>query len=157
MCQRRSASQPQRACGDISNDEGCKALSAGDTWQPWSVLGRAVQIFQERREDGEKKHALSCSRLMWGEGRSISMFCTPSMCQVCAHIFSLYIYIHTPFFSHIIFHHVLSQEVGYSSLCYTAGPHCLSILNVIVCIYQPHSFFPFSPRTHESGTDHQRC
>ena len=35
---------------------------------------------------------------------------------------------HTYFF-HIISHHVLSQEIGYNSLCYTAGPHCLSILN----------------------------
>ena len=39
-------------------------------------------------------------------------------------------------FSHIIFHHDLSQETGYSSsLCYTVGPYCLSILNVIVCTY----------------------
>ena len=30
-----------------------------------------------------------------------------------------------------------TQEIGYSSLCYTVGPCCLSILNVIVCIYQP--------------------
>ena len=30
---------------------------------------------------------------------------------------------------------VLSQGVGYNSLCYTVGPYCLSILNVIVCIY----------------------
>ena len=37
-------------------------------------------------------------------------------------------------FSHIIFHHVLLQVIDYSSLCYRAGPHCLSILNVIVCI-----------------------
>ena len=31
------------------------------------------------------------------------------------------VYIHS--FSHIIFHTVLSQEIGYSSLCYTVGPH----------------------------------
>lgn len=45
----------------------------------------------------------------------------------------IYIYIYS--LSYIIFHHGLSQETVYSSLCYTAGPHCLSILNVIVCIY----------------------
>ena len=39
-----------------------------------------------------------------------------------------YIYMYS--FSHIIFHHVLSQEIEYNSLCCTAGPHCLSILNV---------------------------
>ena len=41
-----------------------------------------------------------------------------------------YKYIH--YFSHILFHHVLSQEIGQSSLCYTIGSQCLSILNVIV-------------------------
>ena len=45
----------------------------------------------------------------------------------------IYIYTHT--FSHIILHHVPSQVTGYSSLCYTAGSHCLSTLNATVCIY----------------------
>lgn len=44
-------------------------------------------------------------------------------------------YVYIPSFPHIIFHHVLSQVIGYSSLCCTEGPHCLSIPNVIVCIY----------------------
>ena len=44
-------------------------------------------------------------------------------------------YIHTHSFSHIIFYHVLSQEIGYNFLCCTVWPHCLTILNVIVCIY----------------------
>ena len=29
------------------------------------------------------------------------------------------------------FHHGLSQEIGYSSLCYTTGPHCLSTPQMI--------------------------
>ena len=41
-----------------------------------------------------------------------------------------YIDIHS--FSHNIFYHVLAQVTGYRSLCCTAGPHCLSILNVKV-------------------------
>ena len=41
------------------------------------------------------------------------------MTQSCIYIHSL---------SYIIFQHGLSQETGYSSLCYTIGPHCLSIL-----------------------------
>ena len=46
------------------------------------------------------------------------------------------IQIYTSFF-HNFFHYGLSQEIEYSSLCYTVGgPHCLSILNVTVCIYQ---------------------
>ena len=52
----------------------------------------------------------------------------------------IYIYIymekdtHTSF-SYVNFHYGLSQEVSYSFLCFTVGPHCLSILNIIVCIY----------------------
>ena len=41
--------------------------------------------------------------------------------------------IHTFVFFYILFHYGLSQEIGYSSPCYTVGP-CLSILNRIVCI-----------------------
>ena len=37
-------------------------------------------------------------------------------------------------FSYTLFHHVLFQEIGYSSLCCIVGPHCLSTLNAIVCI-----------------------
>ena len=48
-------------------------------------------------------------------------------------------YIYISSFSHTIFHHVLSQETGSSSLCCTAGPHGLSIPNSIVCIYQPQT------------------
>ena len=35
-------------------------------------------------------------------------------------------YIHS--FSHIILHHVSSQVIGYSYLCYTTGPHCLPVI-----------------------------
>ena len=44
--------------------------------------------------------------------------------------------------SYTLFHHGLSQDIDDSSLCYTVGPCCLSLLNVIVCIYQPKT-----PRT----------
>ena len=40
---------------------------------------------------------------------------------------AIYIYIPFP-----IFHYDLSQDIEYSSLCYTVGP-CLSILYIIVC------------------------
>ena len=48
------------------------------------------------------------------------------LCQFTMHskVTQLYIYIY--FLSYIIFHHSLSQETGYSPLCYTVGPHCLS-------------------------------
>ena len=35
---------------------------------------------------------------------------------------------------HILFHSGLSQDIEYSSLCYTVEPCCLSILHIIVCI-----------------------
>ena len=43
------------------------------------------------------------------------------------------IYVHTLFFS-ILFHYSLSQDIEYSSLCYTANPCCLSILYMVVFI-----------------------
>ena len=39
-------------------------------------------------------------------------------------------------FSNILFHYGLSKDIAYSSLCYTLGCCCLSILNVIACISQ---------------------
>ena len=47
--------------------------------------------------------------------------------------------IHSFFFFFHIFPYGLSQAIGYSSLCYTVGPCCLSILSVIVCVYQPQT------------------
>ena len=43
------------------------------------------------------------------------------------------------FFSYYLLSWPISQETGYCSLCYTVGPHGLSILNVIVCVYQPQT------------------
>ena len=59
------------------------------------------------------------------------------------------------FFFHTIFHHVLTQEVGHSSLCCIVGLQCLSIPHEIVCIYQPQSphhptRFPFPLGNHKS-------
>ena len=51
-----------------------------------------------------------------------------------------YIYIHS--FFHTIFHHVLTQEIGHSSLCCTVGPYCFSVLKVIAHIYQPQTPSP---------------
>ena len=52
----------------------------------------------------------------------------------------LYIYIHS--FSHIFLHHIPSQVIRYSSLCCTAGSHCLRTPNAIVCVYQPQTPSP---------------
>ena len=44
---------------------------------------------------------------------------------------------HIFFFSHFhtILHHVPSQVTRYSSLCYTAGSHCLSTPNVLLVLF----------------------
>ena len=42
-------------------------------------------------------------------------------------VIQLYIYI---YFLNILFHYGLSQDIEYSSLCYTVGPCCLSILYI---------------------------
>ena len=53
-----------------------------------------------------------------------------------------------------LFHYGVSQETGYSSVCYTVGP-CLSILNVIVCVYKPQipspSLVPTPPPPHHAS------
>ena len=43
-----------------------------------------------------------------------------------------FIYIYILF--HILVHHGLLQNIGYSSLCYVVGPCWLSILYIVVCI-----------------------
>ena len=47
------------------------------------------------------------------------------------------IHMYTFFFS-ILFHYDFSYDIRLSPLCYAVGP-CLSILNIIVCIYQPQT------------------
>ena len=50
-------------------------------------------------------------------------------------IYIIYIYI----LFQILFHYRLLQDIEYSSLCYTVGPSSLSILYIVVCIYQPQT------------------
>ena len=54
------------------------------------------------------------------------------------HMYVSYVYmIHIYSFSYIyiLFHYGLSQDTQYSSLCYTVGPCCSSVLYLTVCIY----------------------
>ena len=52
--------------------------------------------------------------------------------------------IHTETFFFLILFSIMvyPRRLDNSSLCYTVGPCCLSILNVIVCIYQPQTPSP---------------
>ena len=61
------------------------------------------------------------------------------LCQLLLCGIMIQSYKHTHSFSQIIFYHVLPQETAYSSLCCTAGPYSLSILNGTVCIYKPQT------------------
>ena len=61
------------------------------------------------------------------------------LCQFLLHSKVTQLHIYTYSFFYIIFYHSLFQEIAYSSLCYTVRSHCLSILNVILCIYQPET------------------
>ena len=60
--------------------------------------------------------------------------CSFNFC--CTSKWPSHTYVRTSF-SDIIVHHVPSQVTRYSSLCYTAGSHCLSTPNAIVWIYYP--------------------
>ena len=46
---------------------------------------------------------------------------------------------------------VPSQVSRYSSLCYTAGSHCLSTPNANVCIYEPQTHSPSQSLPHSLG------
>ena len=64
-----------------------------------------------------------------------SWFTTFCQFLLYSKVTQLHIYIHS--LSHILFHHIPSQVTRHSSLCCTAGFHCLSTPNAIICIYQP--------------------
>ena len=63
----------------------------------------------------------------WSE---IDLQCCSNLCCTAKWLSYIHIY--------ILFHCGLSQDIEYSSLYYTLRACCLSILNVIVSIYQPH-------------------
>ena len=60
-----------------------------------------------------------------------------------------YSYIHVCILFNILFHYGLSQDVEYSSLCYTLGPCCLSILyKLVLHLLTPTSqYIPLSNHT----------
>ena len=50
-------------------------------------------------------------------------------------IYTIYIIYNIYISFQVTFHYRLLQDIEYSSLCYTVGPCCLSILYIVVCIY----------------------
>ena len=67
-----------------------------------------------------------------------SLQCWANLC--CAAKLLSYTHIYILFY--ILFHYRLSQDIEYSSLCYTLGPCFLSILYIIVCIHWPQTPSP---------------
>ena len=101
------------------------------------ALGYQVDAVLDRygRNDNDKDWGRDWLLFFWSIvdlQRCASLCCTAKWLSY-THRDILFIYIYT------LFHYGLSQEIGYSSLCYTVGRCCLSILNVIVCIYQPQT------------------
>ena len=107
---------------------------------------------------GAKPGLPVCSRYKSFVGPVVANICLP-VCSLSFHLFlkimvdlqwranfcctrwhsHTYLPMHS--LSYVTFHRGLSQETGYSSLCYSAGPHCLSFLN----------FRPFSRIFHLKG------
>ena len=56
------------------------------------------------------------------------------LCQSLLYIKVTLVYNYRHSFLYILFHYGLSQDIAYSSLCYTVGPCCSSILHIIVFI-----------------------
>ena len=73
-------------------------------------------------------HSLFFLKFYWS---TVDLQCCVNFC--CTAKGPSYTYIYILF--HSLFHYGLSQDTEYSSLCYTVGPCCSSILYIIVCIY----------------------
>ena len=60
----------------------------------------------------------------------VELLCITHYCSIAKWLSFARIYI----IFHVPFHYGLSQDIEDSFLCYTAGPYCVSILYIIVCI-----------------------
>ena len=79
--------------------------------------------FEQILGDGEGQESLACC-CSWGH-RIGHNWVTEQQQQ------QKYIYIYTHILFHIIFHSYSSQDVKYSSLCYTVGPWFLSVIYLL--------------------------
>jgi len=99
--------------------------------QGHDLSAKQVSVFQE-----DSGHKGKISTLFWGEEYFIKAwlicyFVPISALQQCDSVS----HTHVHSFYHTIPHHSSSKDIGHSSLWYRVGPHCPTILNVIVCIY----------------------
>ena len=83
----------------------------------------STAVFQVREEASRKLQVLApCTPPTPPSSSNLELLDTPllSTCRLLIYFF--------------LFHYGLLQDTEYSSLCYTVGPCCLSILYIIVCI-----------------------
>lgn len=62
---------------------------------------------------------------------TVDLYCCVNFCFIAQRLSYTHAYIYIYIY---IFLYGLSQDVEYSSLCYTVGPYCLFILYITVCI-----------------------
>ena len=63
---------------------------------------------------------------------TVYLQCCINLCCTAKWFRHIFTQIYTYILFHLLFHYNLSQDIEYSSLCYTAGPCCLSILYIII-------------------------
>ena len=92
------------------------------------VLTRVRDPAQSGLFSVDKSESVRCLFVCLSKYSSFTVLCQSLL---YSRVTQFYTYIHS--FFNILFYYGLSWEIGYSSLCSTVGPCCLSILNVIVC------------------------
>ena len=119
---------------------------------PWTVAHQApLSMVCSRQETGMSCHDL-LQRIFPTQGLNLGFLHCRWILYCLSHQRNPYECIHTYIciFFKILFHYSLLQDIDYSSLHYTVGSCCLSILYIVVCIYQSQTLilslpppFPF--------------
>ena len=101
----------------------------------WNIEALPSLMFTFQRSGSQvlRENILGCKTVKNYYYYYYSWFTTFRQFLLYSKVTQAYIYILS--FSHLFLHHIPSQVTRYSSLRYTAGSHCLSSLNAIVCIY----------------------
>ena len=118
---------------------------SGEMWVLWSGC-------RNRRASRTRCHLFCCAaRFLTGHGPgtpAIDALCSPAhflnlcywniadlQCGINFRCIAQWLrYPYTDILLHFLFHYALSKHIEYTSLCYTVGPCCSSILHVIVWI-----------------------
>ena len=100
-----------------------------------SHLGKVKQIIHQNLHPHFNFNFSTEVQLLYNIVFVSSIQQSDSILYICIYIqIYTYIYTHTHMIFHILFHYGLSQGIEYSSLFYTVGPCCLSVLYIVACI-----------------------